>query len=903
MIINQAIYGDKSGAYSLLATSFDDIGIAKRICNVTDVLDRPSSGYLSEPIIRGFAFDDYYLFIKSFPDNNASVRKGRVFSHALIVNRCDLDELNDLELLISHFFMALNKEAKLAPIEVPSEKLSLNKITSPSRKAGLINGLIEHDEYSNTILWEGEDDYISAVSSFWHRLPSAIKAQLNLGVVFNLSKIDSDKINLLYFHEGDDHKWRINDTRVIYKKDSEELNSIPSYYIAGDIQNSASLVKLIDTFNLKVDDIDDYYYLAKSAQTYNELSTSTSLNGLISFCYLITQYHLDKNCANNEKDEIVVLVIKKLVNADSKHILALKNIDWNAFNNSQKSVVAAIDHWLEQKLNTVDSAISIADIIVEAFLGTNDHWWKSAVIKRVGTVFNQWSSIHAKIILSWLAKDNSLLTKFENIIPKSKVAEESFISHWSQPTEALAELIRIFCQSRQWLVLHGITIIQLYDVNTCLKIQLALDKDEKSLSSLQRMAKVLDSRKFISVAVETGDIRLIAISAQKISKDNSLIKSLDIKNTSWRRIWLDAIKLGSEPWTGIKQPHLVLFELLGMLINGSDIENDLLVELGNSSINDLTEFQHRKNIWHLLGTNARKGFLNATTIGCVKQLDKGMLALSDIESEIKRNWSEKLILIRIFRDSDISVLTKLDLFNSLGFEDGDILESLISCNFSGSESMKLGQIIINRNWKKLAGIIDKKSKNDGRYDLCNAAKECSSLIIKPSTFSIFDPLGFWNPSYDKKKVDKLERIQKIEDIKFKVALSFPGEKRPYVKKVSMQLKKALSGNSVFYDMDYKAQLARLNLDDLLQSIYHDNSKLLVVFLCEEYTTKEWCCNVEWRAIKDLIKTRTDGNIMFIRFDNAKVSGVFSNDGSIDANTHSEAEVADLILERLMTVVE
>jgi hypothetical protein len=902
MIINQAIYGDKSGAYSLLATSFDDIGIAKRICNVTDVLDRPSSGYLSEPIIRGFAFDDYYLFIKSFPDNDASVRKGRVFSHVLIVNRCDLDELNDLELLISHFFMALNKDAKLAQIEVPSAKLSLNKITSPSRKAGLINGLIEHDEYSNTILWEGEEDYISAVSSFWHRLPSAIKAQLNLGVVFNLSKIDSDKINLLYFHEGDDHKWRINDTRVIYKEDREELNSIPSYYIAGDIQNSASLVKLIDTFNLKVDDIDDYDCLARSAPIFNELSVSTDFNGLISFCYLITQYNLDKNCAHNEKEEIVSLIIKKIVNAENKQISALKNINWNAFNSSQKTVVAAMKQWLELKLNTVDGAISITDIIVEAFLSANDNWWTNTVIGIVKTVFNQWRSTHAKIILSWLAKDNSLLTKFESIIPKSKVTEEGFISHWSQPTDALAELIRLFCQNRQWLVLHGITIIQLYDVNTCLKIQLALDKDEKSLSSLQRMAKLLDSRKFISVAVETGDIRLIAISAQKISKDNSLIKSLDIKNISWRRIWLDAIKLGSEPWTGIKQPHLVLFELLGMLINGSDIENDLLVELGNSSMNDLTDFQYRKNIWPLINVSARKGFLDATTIGCVKQLDKGMLALSDIEPDIQRNWSEKLISIRIFGDSDISVLTKLELFDSLDFEDDDILENITRCKYSGSEATKLGQIILNNNWKNLAEIIGNKFKNDGRYDLSNAAKQCSSIVIKPSTSSFFDPFGLWSSSYDPKKVEKFERTQKIKDIKFKIALSFPGEKRTYAKKVADQLKEALNDNSVFYDMDYKAQLARPNLDTLLQSIYHENSELLVVFLCKEYTKKEWCCNVEWRAIKDLIKAKEDSKIMFIRFDNADISGVFSGDGYIDANTHSEAEVAELILQRLVTVI-
>jgi len=904
MIVNQAIYGDKSGAYSLLATSFDDITIAKRICNVTDVLDRPPCGYLSEPIIRGFAFDDYYLFIKSFPDNDALVRQGRVFSHALVVNIDDLDEINHLESLISHFLTELNKEAKLTPIEILSEKISHDMVKSPSRKAALINGFINHKEYCNTILWEGKKDYLSALSGFWCRLDPAIKVQLNLGVVFNLSKIDSNRLNLLYFHEGDDHKWRSNTIRTIYKKESEELNSIPSHYIAGDVQNSALLVKLIDTFNIKVNDIDDYYYLARSAEIFNKLSASTNFNSLISFCHLITQYHLDKNCAHNEKDEIVVLVIKKMANAEKNQILALKNINWNAFNSSQKTIVDTMEQWLKLKLNTVDGAMYIVDIIVEAFSSDSDNWWNNTVIKIVNTTLNQWCSTHAKIILSWLTKDNSLLTKLENVIPKSKVTEESFISHWLQLTDTLAELMRDFCQRRQWLVLHGTVILQLYDVDTCIKTQLALDKDEESMSALQRMAKELDSLKFISVAVEIGDKRLIAISAEKISKDNSLIKNLDIENLSWRRIWLEAIKLGFEPWVGIKRPYTVLFELLEMVINGCDIENDLLIALSDSSVNDLTEFQPRNQIWHLLDINVRKGFLDATTMGCVKQLDNGILSLSDIEPEIKDNWSLKPVIVRIFDNADISLLTKLDLFENLTFEDKEIFNILIKCKFSALEATKLGRIIYNKNWMELAKIIDEKSNDYGRRDLCNSAKECSSLVIKASPFSLFNSFGFWRTSYDREKIEKFERIQKIEEIKFRVALSFPGEKRTYVKKVADKLKEALNDNTIFYDMDYKAQLARLNLDTLLQSIYHDNSELLVVFLCEEYTKKEWCCNVEWRAVKDLIMNRPDkNNIMFIRFDNAEVSGIYSNDGFIDAKTHSEDQVADLILERLMTVVK
>lgn len=138
---------------------------------------------------------------------------------------------------------------------------------------------------------------------------------------------------------------------------------------------------------------------------------------------------------------------------------------------------------------------------------------------------------------------------------------------------------------------------------------------------------------------------------------------------------------------------------------------------------------------------------------------------------------------------------------------------------------------------------------------------------------------------------------KIQDIKFKVALSFPSEKRTYVSKVANALRPALNEDSVFYDFDYQSQLAIPNLDSLLQKIYRDNSELIVVFLCAEYAKKEWC-GLEWRAIKDIIKAKDDERIMFVRFDDAQIDGVFSTDGYIDGNQHKAGRVAKLILERV-----
>ena len=140
----------------------------------------------------------------------------------------------------------------------------------------------------------------------------------------------------------------------------------------------------------------------------------------------------------------------------------------------------------------------------------------------------------------------------------------------------------------------------------------------------------------------------------------------------------------------------------------------------------------------------------------------------------------------------------------------------------------------------------------------------------------------------------------LTKINFKVAVSFPGEKRRYVSRVVDVLRKELGADTVFYDFDYQAQIARPNADILLQNVYHKQSELVVIFLCEEYSKKEWC-GLEWRGIRDLIKSKNEAKIMFVKFDRAEIDGTFSIDGYIDGSRFKTQEVANFILQRLSTL--
>ncbi|GKT14301.1 TIR domain-containing protein [Acidovorax sp. SUPP2522] len=134
--------------------------------------------------------------------------------------------------------------------------------------------------------------------------------------------------------------------------------------------------------------------------------------------------------------------------------------------------------------------------------------------------------------------------------------------------------------------------------------------------------------------------------------------------------------------------------------------------------------------------------------------------------------------------------------------------------------------------------------------------------------------------------------------RFQVAFSFPGEYRALVEAVARETTALLGAHACFYDMNYQAQLARPGLDLLLQDLYAQRSRLLVVFIGADYQRKMWP-NIEWSAIRAVMNVAKEkGRIMYVRMDDGAVEGVFPQDGFIDARRFTPAQIAAFIAERV-----
>ncbi len=133
--------------------------------------------------------------------------------------------------------------------------------------------------------------------------------------------------------------------------------------------------------------------------------------------------------------------------------------------------------------------------------------------------------------------------------------------------------------------------------------------------------------------------------------------------------------------------------------------------------------------------------------------------------------------------------------------------------------------------------------------------------------------------------------------RFRVALSFSGEKRPFVAEVARLLADTFGEDRVLYDKYHEAEFSRPDLAFHLPVLYHEQSDLVVAVLSQGYDSKEWC-GLEWNAIYALIKKRAANEVMLTRFDLVEGQGLFGLAGFSDLDHKTPHQTATLILERL-----
>jgi len=144
---------------------------------------------------------------------------------------------------------------------------------------------------------------------------------------------------------------------------------------------------------------------------------------------------------------------------------------------------------------------------------------------------------------------------------------------------------------------------------------------------------------------------------------------------------------------------------------------------------------------------------------------------------------------------------------------------------------------------------------------------------------------------------KIVSLSESQTKRFRIAISYSGLDREFVKKVDQELLKSLDHTEVFYDQRYSALMARPDLDSWLRDLFRDSSDLVVCFLSQAHEQSPWC-QVEINAVREHFQDHGQKAAPMLLTDgDFEVGFGFAKHHAQSTENLSPAEVADLILER------
>lgn len=133
--------------------------------------------------------------------------------------------------------------------------------------------------------------------------------------------------------------------------------------------------------------------------------------------------------------------------------------------------------------------------------------------------------------------------------------------------------------------------------------------------------------------------------------------------------------------------------------------------------------------------------------------------------------------------------------------------------------------------------------------------------------------------------------------RFRIAFSFAGEKRDFVRQVADLLAERFGPDRILYDKYHEAEFANPDLAFDLPALYKIESDLIVAVFCPNYDQKEWC-GLEWRAIFSVIKEGGGKQIMLSRYEHTDGKGLHGLAGFVELDKKTPEAFVALILERL-----
>lgn len=724
--IHQVICGEKNKGWDLLSSSLTDTIVARKIAFKADLQDTPPTGINWEPVLRGFKSDDNFVFIKTFPDLSEDVRKGRVFSHCLIISLKDLQYLDDINLILALFKTEIDKNLETKPIIV--ETVNNNKYQIPEELNGRFNKVIKaflkFNEQEGTIVWVGQNHYEDALKRYWQLLSQSEREKFNFGINFNSNQIPSGTINFITIPSSLENKFANSAICLVSQNDSVELTDFSEQFLAGEVTANKKLDSFLKEIGSRIISRNEIDMVAKGLKTYDKLHQIDDLKLLVTLANIIIELSPDPLKGRNIKKQVTERICAVVEKINQKDLILMKTFKVDYFEGSKYQISNAINLWMKTNAFDIESNRSndYSELIKLVYQTTvkDSTWWHSNIKKQIRDFICNLNNTSVVVFYSWLLKDIDVLALLEKDINKSADSEKLLTDNLPKKIETndtWLNDIKKFAAKYNFFRLYASIIRVQFTFKKSITELLLIDKEEDHFEGIQILTEKIPESEIITSALELSDKRLITISGKLCYENPILLNHIDLTIPVWINIWAQAIEQGNKLEDGIINIENKIGDIFNLILNGGTVNEILLSKISESPYSSILKHPQRNLLWRKFNNKHKHPILNAT--------------FSDlIDNSTNASWSNQTLDIKdeILRHENLPFILKksstrnvLWLFNNTqGFGEGRLIEFLNARfeSFSSSDCSTLG-IIINKGryesaFNLINGTLIKKNSNFNR---------------------------------------------------------------------------------------------------------------------------------------------------------------------------------------------
>lgn len=731
ILIHQAICGQvEGGGWGLLRTSLQDKNIIKNIVYRTDLQDQ-TRGIHWTPAIRGFCESDYYLIMKTFEDTSSDVRNGRKFTHVLIISLEYIIKIENIEPIIHLLPTDIDKNTDLKPVILQTDGESKNIIPPvvQGRFNKLINGYISIKNYKNTLIWIGQEYFEVAVIEFWKCLMENERKTFQFGIFFNNYNNESTGISLISVPESVQSKFNNSDFFIIGKNDDYQPIQVLEKMLVGDASMKKRIQDFENTINSGSLDRDAINLVAIGLETFEQLENIYDIKKLNTLSHIIAQYAAEENHGEQYKKRLVTRIADLIQDADYTDITVLKNFKINSYKNARDILGKALTDWLKKTVFSINKKNIINFDFFQQLEIKSKNWWNKIIEDDMSAYLRTVNLSKMDVIYSWINHEPAILSIITPFIDQSKAAENCFIKKLpSKISNTIIKELEKICVNNHWWNLYANILNKHLIFEDALTKLLQMDQDIEHFDSIDIILEGKKPKLIIDYAVKNSEYRMQVIAGKLCHDSPKYLNNLNIQESNWRIIWLEAVRRGNDISDGVNEPQKVIEHLFDLLILGEYISEELLERISKSVYGDILSYNQRSHLWNRLPLNIKANFLQHTSTSLLKSLSENSTTEIPEDTVLLNYISQKGLADFLYfnRNNLKNVLPLFEKFPQLN--DSNLRDYLNNYDgqISAIDATQVGKLIARKGFKMAAEAINNRTYKNNNW--IYALEECHYIL-------------------------------------------------------------------------------------------------------------------------------------------------------------------------------